>query len=45
MKLDAEGNGEGSIYLAARLRLVGDYLGIEDFANQPAKLAEVKKVK
>ena len=45
LKLDAAGNGEGSIFLAARLRLVGDYLGIEDYANQPAKLAEVKKVK
>ncbi len=45
LKLDAESKGEGSILLAARLRLLGDVLGIEDYANQPAKLAEVKKVK
>ena len=45
LKLDAEGQGEGSMFLAARLRLIGDVLGIEDYANQPAKLAEVKKVK
>ncbi len=45
MKLDKNGRGEGSISLAARLRLVGDILGIEDFANQPARLNEIKKVK
>lgn len=43
--LDAEGRGEGSISLAARLRLVGNVLGVEGFANQPAKLNEVRKVK
>ena len=45
LKLDAAGQGEGSMFLAARLRLIGDVLGIEDFANQPAKLNDVKKVK
>jgi hypothetical protein len=45
LKLDAEGRGEGSMYLAARLRLLGDVLGIEDFGNQPAKLNEIKKIK
>ena len=45
MKLDADGRGSGSISLAARLRLLGDFLGIEDYANQPARLNEIKKVK
>lgn len=45
LKLDASGRGEGSISLAARLRLLGDILGIEDYANQPAKLNDVRKVK
>jgi len=45
LKLDASGRGEGSISLAARLRLLGDILGIEDYGNQPAKLNEVRKVK
>lgn len=45
MKLDAEGRGEGTMSLAARLQLVGDVLGIENFANQPARLNDIKKVK
>jgi hypothetical protein len=45
LKLDSAGQGEGSMFLAARLRLIGDVLGIEDFANQPAKLNEVKRVR
>ena len=45
LKVGADGRGEGSISLAARLRLVGDILGIEDYANQPAKLNEIKKIK
>jgi hypothetical protein len=45
MKLDAKGNGEGTISLAARLRLIGEFLGIEDYANLPAKLNEIKKVR
>lgn len=43
--LDAAGRGDGSISLAARLRLVGNVLGIEGLANQPAKLNEVRKIK
>jgi hypothetical protein len=45
LQLDATGRGEGSISLAARLRLLGNILGIEDYANQPAKLNEVKPLK
>ncbi|CAN5859859.1 hypothetical protein BH18ACI5_BH18ACI5_22970 [soil metagenome] len=45
LRLDANGRGEGSILLAARLQLLGDILGIEDYANQPAKLNDVKPIK
>jgi hypothetical protein len=45
LKLDAEGRGEGTVAVAARLRLVGDVLGIENLANQPARLNQVRKVK
>ena len=45
LKLDAQGRGEGSMSLAARLRLVGDILGIEDYGNVPAKLNDIKKVR
>jgi len=45
LRLDANGRGEGSVSLAARLRLLGDVLGIEDLANQPAKLNDVKPIK
>ncbi|MEO5895974.1 MAG: hypothetical protein ABIS06_09760 [Vicinamibacterales bacterium] len=45
LRLDANGRGEGSVSLAARLQLLGDILGIEDYANQPAKLNEVRPIK
>lgn len=45
MQVNADGRGEGSISLAARLRLLGDILGVEDYANQPARLNEIKKIK
>lgn len=45
MNLDANGRGDGSISLAARLQLLGDVLGIEDYGNQPAKLNDIKKIK
>jgi len=45
LRLDANGHGEGTISLAARLQLLGDILGIEDYANQPAKLNDVKPIK
>ena len=45
LQVDANGRGEGSISIAARLRLLGDILGIEDYANQPAKLNDVKPIK
>ena len=45
LRLAPDGRGEGTMSIATRLRLVGDILGIEDFANQPAKLNDLKKVK
>ena len=45
LKFDAQGRGEGSMSLATRLRLLGDILGVEDYANLPAKLSEIKKVR
>ena len=45
LRLDANDRGEGSISIATRLRLLGNVLGIEDLANQPARLNEVKKIK
>jgi hypothetical protein len=45
LRLDANGRGEGSISIAARLKLLGDILGIEDYANQPAKLNDIKPIK
>jgi hypothetical protein len=45
LRLGADGRGEGTMSIAARLRLVGDILGIEDFATQPAKLNDIKKVR
>jgi len=45
LRLDANGRGEGSLSLATRLRLLGNVLGIEDLANQPARLSEVRKIK
>jgi hypothetical protein len=45
LRLDANGRGEGSLSVATRLRLLDNVLGIEDLANQPARLNEVKKIK
>ena len=45
MKLDKEDRGEGSVVLAARLRLVGDILGVEDLGNQPARLTSIRRVR
>jgi hypothetical protein len=45
INVDAKGQGSGTMVLAARLRIVGDVLGIEDLSSQPAKLGDVKKVR
>ena len=45
IRLDPNGRGEGTISIAARLRLLGNVLGIEDFGTQPAKLNQIRKIK
>lgn len=45
LRLDPNGRGEGTISLAARLRLLGNVLGIEDYGTQPAKLNQIRKIK
>ena len=45
MTLDNEGNGQGTLAQLVQLRLVGNFLGIENLATSPMKLAEIKKVK
>ena len=43
--LDKEGNGQGTLAQLVQLRLVGEFLGIENLATSPMKLADIKKVK
>lgn len=45
MTLGKDGKGEGSLAQLVQLRLVGEFLGIENLATSPMKLAEIKKVK
>lgn len=45
MTLDKEDRGEGYVVLAARLRLLGNILGVEDLGNQPAKLSAIRRVR
>jgi hypothetical protein len=45
MTLDKADRGEGYVVLAARLRLLGDVLGVEDLSNQPARLTAIRRVR
>lgn len=45
MRLDKEGRGQGSLSQLVQLRLLGNFLGIENLATSPMKLADIKKVK
>jgi hypothetical protein len=45
MTLDKEGRGQGTLAQLVQLRLLGNFLGIENLATSPMKLADVKKVK
>jgi hypothetical protein len=45
MTLNKEDRGEGYVVLAARLRLLGDVLGVEDLSNQPARLRSIQRVR
>jgi hypothetical protein len=45
LRLDPNGRGEGTISIAARLRLLGNVMGIEDYGTQPARLNQIRKIK
>ncbi len=45
MNLDKDDRGEGTVILAARLRLLGDVMGVEDLGNQPSRLTSIRKVR
>jgi hypothetical protein len=45
LRLDKDGKGDGTLAQMVQLRLVGNFLGIENLATGPMKLGEVKKVK
>jgi hypothetical protein len=45
LRLDKEGRGEGTLAQAVQLKLIGNFLGIENLATSPMKLGDVKKVK
>ncbi|HSC28214.1 MAG TPA: hypothetical protein VLD67_13130 [Vicinamibacterales bacterium] len=43
LRLDSQGRGEGKLSIATKLILSGDVLIIEDYANQPVMLNNVRK--
>ena len=45
MTLDKDDRGEGYVVLAARLRLLGEVLGVEDLGNQPARLTTIRRAR
>lgn len=45
LRLDEDGTGEGTLSQLVQLRLIGNFLGIENLATGPMRLNEVKKVK
>jgi hypothetical protein len=45
LRLDKGGQGNGTLAQLVQLRLIGDVLGIENYASGPMKLNEVKRVK
>jgi len=45
LRLDKEGNGQGTLAQMVQLKLVGEFLGVENLATSTMKLGEVKKVK
>jgi hypothetical protein len=43
MQLDPSGEGVGKLSIATRITLNGSVLALEDFANQPVRLTQVRK--
>lgn len=44
LRLDKDGNGQGTLAQMVQLRLSGNVLGVENWATSPMRLNEVKKV-
>lgn len=45
LRLDKDGQGEGTLSQLVQLRMSGNFLGIENLAISPMKLSEIKKVR
>lgn len=45
LRLDKDGNGEGTLSQLVQLRLLGNVLAIDNLASGPMKLSDVKKIK
>ena len=45
MRMDGEGNGVGKLSIATKITLDGTVLTLEDFANQPVRLTNIRKRK
>ena len=45
MRLDGDGRGEGKLSIATKITLNGDVLVLEDYANQPVMLNDIRRQK
>jgi hypothetical protein len=45
MRMDGDGRGEGKLSIATKITLNGDVLVLEDYANQPVMLNNIRKQK
>ena len=45
MRLNGDGRGEGKLSIATKITLNGDVLVLEDYANQPVMLNDIRKQK
>ena len=45
MRIDGDGRGEGKLSIATKITLNGDVLVLEDYANQPVMLNDIRKQK
>jgi hypothetical protein len=43
MRMDGDGRGEGKLSIATKITLNGDVLVLEDYANQPVMLNDIRK--
>ena len=45
MRIDGDGRGEGKLSIATKITLNGDVLVLEDYANQPVMLNDIRRQK